>query len=418
MFNATGIARFIHQLAIGKRRILAYRSTPMKRILFLFNHDAGHQVAHLANVAVATARLHPQFTCTIAYATPAIRQRLDSLIAPDDRARLEWIELRLEGLAGLAGRLGDVLLPASRLLRLRQFAQLFSQSDAVVSTERTCLRARHYLTPERMPAFVMIPHGAGDRNVSYHPDFAKFDRVLVAGPKVVDQMAAHGVAPANLEIVGYPKFESVDLSARLDIFDNDRPTFVYNPHFDPHLSSWYRAGPDLLRWFASDAGQAFNCIFAPHVMLFRKRLHISPEYRVARFRPDVPEEAIDAPNIHIDTGSERLFDMSYLLTADGYIGDVSSQIYEFLVRPRPAFFIDPRKRIDPDESDLLIFRKAGPVVGSAAALALLLSDHERIGTEHETAQRELFAYTFDLGERTAADRAATAIAALVSATDP
>lgn len=390
----------------------------MKRALFLFNHDAGHQVAHLAGVAAASARLHPSITSTIAYATPGIRQRLEALIAPDDAAILDWAELSLTGWSGTLAKAGDAVLPASRLLRLKQFAPLFAQSDIVVSTERTCLRAKRYLGSEETPLFAMIPHGAGDRNVSYHPDFARFDKVLVAGRKVVDQMVAHGVARDRLEIVGYPKFEGIDLDARPDFFGNGRPTFVYNPHFDPHLSSWYDAGPNLLRWLASEAGQAFNCIFAPHVMLFRKRLHISPEYRVARLRPEVPGEAHAAPNILIDTGSERLFDMSYMLAADGYIGDVSSQIYEFLARPRAAFFIDARSKPDPEDEKWLAFRSAGPVVKSADELARLLPSYRMIGSDHAATQRELFDYTFDVGDRTAAERAADAIAALVSAKGP
>lgn len=390
----------------------------MNRVLFLFNHDAGHQVAHLASVAAATARLHAELHCTIAYATPAIRSRLETLIAPADAALLEWTELTLTGWRRSLAALGDVILPASRLLRLSQFADLFARSAVVVSTERTCLRVKRHLDPARTPAFAMVPHGAGDRNVSYHPDFARFDRVLVAGQKVVDQMTAHGVARDRLEIVGYPKFETIDLTARPDFFGNGRPTFVYHPHFDPHLSSWYDSGPDLLRWFASDQGQQFNCIFAPHVMLFRKALHISPEYRVARRRPDVPAEAAAAPNIVVDTGSARLFDMSYMLGADAYIGDVSSQIYEFLARPRPAFFIDPRARPDPAEDQWLAFRKAGPVASDTASLVAMLPNHARIGHEYAPAQRELFRYTFDIGTATAAERAAGAIAGLVRAKDP
>ena len=389
----------------------------MTRVLFLFNHDAGHQVAHLASVAAATARLHPELRCTIAYATPAIRNRLETLIDPADAARLEWTELALTGRRRALAAVGDVVLPASRLLRLRQYAGLFARSTVVVSTERTCLRVKHHLDPAQTPAFVMVPHGAGDRNVSYHPDFARFDRVLVAGQKVVDQMTAHGVAPERLEIVGYPKFETIDLAAQPDFFGNGRPTFVYNPHFDPHLSSWYDSGPDLLRWFASAQGQQFNCIFAPHVMLFRKTLHVSPEYRVARRRPDVPPVALAAPNILVDTDSERLFDMSYMLGADAYIGDVSSQIYEFLARPRPAFFLDTRSKIDPAEDQWLAFRQAGPVARSAANLIAKLPDLAHIGSEYAPAQREIFSYTFDIGSITAAERAAAAIVGLVSAKD-
>jgi CDP-glycerol glycerophosphotransferase (TagB/SpsB family) len=43
----------------------------------------------------------------------------------------------------------------------------------------------------------------------------------------------------------------------------------------------------------------------------------------------------------VDLGSLRSIDMSYTSTADIYIGDVSSQVYEFLAKPRPCIFLNP-----------------------------------------------------------------------------
>ena len=39
---------------------------PVMRVVFLFNHDAAHQVAHLAGIAAAMARLHPEVETVIA----------------------------------------------------------------------------------------------------------------------------------------------------------------------------------------------------------------------------------------------------------------------------------------------------------------------------------------------------------------
>ncbi|MFV0645022.1 MAG: hypothetical protein ACK5NN_11080 [Sphingomonadaceae bacterium] len=395
----------------------------MGRAVFLFNHDAGHQVAHLAGIAAATARLYPEIKTVIAYASPSIRSRLDALISQEDAALIQWETLPLPRWARAAARLFDRILPASRLLRLRMNLPVFATANMVISTERTCLRVKKHLPARQTPLFAKVPHGAGDRSVAYHPDYKLFDYSFVAGQKVVDQLTAHGVEREKLIIIGYPKFEEVDLASRPDFFGNGRPTFVYNPHFDPHLSSWYDAGPDLLRWFASKAGQNMNCIFAPHVMLFRKELHVSPEYRIARRRPDIPKEALSASNILIDLDSPRLFDMSYTLGSDGYIGDVSSQIYEFLVRTRPVFFIDGRPvtgknaTAGRNESDdqWHLFWKAGPVVHSAAELVNMLPDFQSIGTSYRPAQEEIFSYTIDMGDRPASERAAQAIAQLIGA---
>lgn len=45
------------------------------------------------------------------------------------------------------------------------------------------------------------------------------------------------------------------------------------------------------------------------------------------------------PNLHIDIGSDCSIDMTHTEAADIYLGEVSSQICEFLVRPRPCIFL-------------------------------------------------------------------------------
>ena len=386
----------------------------MKRVIFLFNHDAAHQVAHLAGIAAATARLHPVLDCVVAYATPALRSRIEALISEQDAALFTWRELSLPLWAQAFSALFDNLFPASRLLRLRVFTKMFAEADMVVSTERTCLSVKTRLTEAQTPIFVRVPHGSGDRSVTFHPDHRKFDLSLVAGQKLADQLIKNGVSGDRIQIVGYSKFEQFELAARPKFFSNDRPTFVYNPHFDPHLSSWYDAGPDLLRWFASAQGQQFNLIFAPHVMLFRKAFHISPEYKVSRRRPSIPDEAKAADNILIDTDGPRLFDMSYMLGAEAYIGDASSQLYEFLVRPRPVYLLDPNSALQDEGADALPFLATGPAFTDVGDLLLRLSDWKAIGTAYRKTQEQLFAYTFDTAQKPATERAADAISAALS----
>ncbi len=383
------------------------------RVVFLFNHDAAHQVAHLAGIAAAMTRTHPEVETVIAYAGPMIRTRIEGLIDEKSAGAIRWHELTLGPIARTAAGVLDKVLPASRLMRLRSHVPLFASADMIVSTERTCLRLKKRIPADAMPLFAKVPHGAGDRSVSYHPDYRRFDRSFVAGRKVVDQLVAHGVEPEKLVVIGYPKFENIDLAARPDLFDTKRPTVVYNPHFDPNLSSWYDHGPDILRWFASEAGQRFNLIFAPHVMLFRKELHVSPEYGIARRRSDIPEEARTAANILIDTDSPRLFDMTYTLAADAYLGDASSQIYEFLVRPRPAFFFDARRDVKAEDDEWHLFWECGPVVRRVDELTGLLPEMQAIGERYRARQEELFAYTIDLGDRPASERAADAIVAAI-----
>ena len=110
---------------------------PVMRVVFLFNHDAAHQVAHLAGIAAAMARLHPEVETVIAYASSAIRARIEGLVGDTGGAAIRWYELTLGPVARTVAGLFDKVLPASRLMRLNAHVPLFASADMIVSTERT-----------------------------------------------------------------------------------------------------------------------------------------------------------------------------------------------------------------------------------------------------------------------------------------
>jgi hypothetical protein len=385
-----------------------------REILFLFNHDAPHQVAHLAGIVRTMMQDHPDLILTCAVGTPDISRRLRALLPEHLPGRLGWLDLGLPIWEDVPLSLIDGVAPARRIARLNHHSARLGKAAIIVSAERTCLSLRDKWPAGHPTRFVHVPHGAGDRTVTYHQRKSAFDLILVSGPKAARELESRAGVPASkIRIVGYPKFDTVDLTVRARLFDNDNPVILYNPHFDPFLSSWYREGPALLDWFASAEGAGYNLVFAPHIMLFRKPVHISPEYHVARMRPGIRARWRAAPNILIDTTSQRLVDMSYTLAADAYIGDVSSQIYEFLARPRPAFFID---RFSTDRRSLegrLAAWSAGDVVPAAQAIPPLLAQMKARGAHYSDAQAALFADTFSLDPaRTASSRAAGAIAEL------
>lgn len=364
------------------------------RIGFLFNHDAAHQVAHSVGIMLAYAARNPGDT-VIALVSPALKDAVGKLVGG---AKVEWVDFRPGPVARSVAPAFDRVAPFSRKAALAANLEVIANLDALVATERTCLWAKRELG-HRAPKFIYVPHGAGDRGVTYHPELAQFDLLLVPGRKwVAAGLVEHLVHSQNaIEIVGYPKFDFVGNSPTDSFFANGNPVFVYNPHFDPWLSSWYDFGPKIIQWFA--AHPEYNLIFAPHVMLFRKRFHWSLEYKTGRFRPDIPEIA---PNILVDIDSPKLFDMSYMRAADAYIGDASSQIYEFMSDPRPAFFIDPH-------GVPIHHWAAGPVVKSVDALVSALPNFKTIGAQFEPVQRALFEETFDPSPIPASQRAADAI---------
>jgi hypothetical protein len=380
------------------------------QVCFLYNHDAGHQVAHSIGIAAALTEHHPAIRTVIAYGSPDIRREILKHLTEAQVAALGWLDLGLPGWADAALGPLNRLFPLRRLARLWAGARRLRAFDMIVSTERTCLTLKRRWRA-RGPTFVFAPHGAGDRNVTYHRAMRDFDLMLLSGQKVVDQMVAHGIISADkCRIIGYAKFDRLKGRTPERFFDNPNPVFLYNPHFDPVLSSWYDHGPRIIDWFA--AHPQYNLIVAPHVMMFYKAFHISPEYKRGRRRPDIDPAWRQCPNIRIDVDSERLFDMSYTLAADAYIGDVSSQVYEFLYRPRAAFFIDVHSGKTPGQQPPAYeMWESGPVVTDSEGLFALLPRWQDFAAQYRVEQERLMAYTADTSDpRSAGERGAAAIA--------
>jgi hypothetical protein len=224
----------------------------------------------------------------------------------------------------------------------RSNAPDLSRYDSIFTVEDTAFRLFEGWPANARPRKIYMPHGAGDGTVGFSPRLRSFDYILLAGPKSAERMLALGhIRPDNHREVGLVKLETAERLARASgpLFDNARPTILYNSHKTRGLKSWRRFIEPMLADFA--ASDRYNLIVAPHVKLFRRRS--------AKTRADW--EARSTDTVLIDTGSDRSVDMSYTRAADIYVGDISSQVYEFLAEPRPCVFLNPHNvdwRDDPD----------------------------------------------------------------------
>ncbi|NJC06217.1 hypothetical protein GGQ97_002010 [Sphingomonas kaistensis] len=361
-----------------------------RRIAFLYVGGV-HHVAHTLPVAAALSR-HEDVEVSAFCADAAVEAEVRGLLADFPDARVDVRRLKRIGLLDRFGRPSLAKLPM--LWRSRGLLRRF---DALVSAECTTIALRRMGVTR--PLFFCQPHGAGDRAISFEPRFRRFDRVLVAGPKSARRMVDNGVSPDRVRQVGYPKAEYLADQARAATrpFDNDRPTVLYNPHFRAELSSLAQA-PAIVR--AITAGCDVNVIVAPHIRAFEN----ASEEDLDRWRSlAVPGRVL------VDTGSPRMIDMSHVAVADLYLGDVSSQVYEFLLlKPRPCLFINAhgvRWSGDPDYA----FWRLGEVVAPAdvvPGIRTALGDPDRF----VEAQRAAVAETFG-SLKGSADRSAAAILA-------
>jgi hypothetical protein len=383
----------------------------MKRICFLFNHDQTHQLAHSLPIALALAA-RGTHRIVIAYVREAIGAEIIRQADPALLARVELVQLALKrgGSRLLAGAF-ERLVPATKLLIYRDNLDFFRSFEAVVVSEKTTLllKTRYGLSDLKL---IHTRHGAGDRAIGFNRESAGFDLVLVSGPKIAERlMAEAGLKQEQIALVGYPKFDLCADNRFADTFPAPaRPVVLYNPHPSPRLSSWFKHGAAVLEAFR--AQDRYNLIFAPHVMLFQRQLVVTVDPpSLARVRP--PGPAITAaPRIHSDPGSAASSDMSYTNRADIYLGDVSSQVYEFLHSLRPCLFLNSHGVAWQNDPNYLHWR-AGPVLDSPDRLLDAIDAAVDSHPDYAPTQQALIDATFSLSPTPSAERAADAITAFL-----
>jgi hypothetical protein len=376
------------------------------RVGFLFNHYAVHQVPHAAPYAFELSRKHPQFEVVIACSSDPELEAAKTIgtLYPGYRCTFERLDppRYYQAVDHIVSRLSF----KRKKMVLRNNLDFFRSLDALVAPERHCilLRTSYGLEDLKM---IHTRHGAGDRKGGFDDKSGAFDLTILPGQKYIDRLAELGhLETSCYAVAGWPKFEVVrGLDSRpRRFFADDKPVVVYNPHFNQSVSSWRKMGLQVLEFFAEN--RDYNLIFAPHVVLFKRSI---------RHRASIPKTYRDIPNILIDTDSPALADMSYMLAADIYLGDVSSQVYEFLLEPRPCVFLNGhgvRWENDPYHLHWTLGQVVSDVETELRpALEQAFSSHSHFLPK----QCEAFAYTFRSDpDSTAAQRGADAIAEFLS----
>ncbi len=366
------------------------------RVCFLFNAQR-HQLLHGLSTAVSLGR-RPGFEVTIA--SPAVGH-LDyarSLIARLGEAPVRYHRIASPILSLAQGLVGGEVPP--KALTLLTAARWLNGFDAIALPERTSMLLKRLGVTR--PRFIHLDHGAGDRAAGFDRRIADFDFVLMAGEKHRARMRREGlVREGRHAVVGYPKFEAADAARDADVrpFADGRHVVLYNPHFSD-LGSWERFGPEVLKAFAHQ--DRYNLIVAPHVRL------LDGKAATARWAGLLAEyEAV--PHILIDRASDRSIDMTWTTLADVYLGDVSSQVYEFLRVPRPCVFLNAGG-VDWRGDENYGHWRFGPVLDSTTDLVDAIDAARANHNGFVAAQVAGFAETFSMAEEPASERAARAIA--------
>lgn len=380
---------------------------PLK-LAFLYNHEVPHQVAHTAPVLREMLIRHSDIDVTVLTSTPEQKDIVLSGLGPELSARTQFIDLETRKSDSGLRKAANAVVPARRVSVLQENLDTLGKFDVFIVPESTSLMLKTQFGLDHLK-FILTHHGAGDRAVTEKVSIRDFDFVLVPGEKLEKRHKEHGlIRDGDYAVAGYPKFDFVAHGGAPKLFDNDNPVVLYNPHFDPHLSSWYTMGEAVLDTFV--ANPDLNLIFAPHIMINQRKVHTSVEHKRVRRRKPLSKRFLNVPNIHIDLGSPRSVDMTYTRAADIYLGDVSSQIYEFLYQRRPTIFLNSHNA-DWHGNPLYFNWTTGPVLDSVEGLIQAVRSAQGTHADYLPAQNFAFEDTFDLTEGKSSVKAADAVAA-------
>lgn len=365
-------------------------------VAFLFNAQ-DHQIPHGLPVACELSRLHPDMAVTVLVRTDEQLALCERLARFHPGHRLAFRRLRPPWpVAALGDAMGN-----PKALVLWANRTLLGRFDALVVPERTTILLKRMGVTG--PRFIHLAHGAGGADRPGDERLRRFDLLLMPNERrLADIEAAGNARPGRAAVIGGVKMDLVRRMSeeRPRLFPNDRPTVVYNPHHRAGTTSWTAMGMAVLDHFA--AGRDYNLVFAPHVRLFDP-----PRRHRARFRRFQGLE-----HVRIDLGSTASIDMTYTLGADVYLGDLSSQVLEFLVRPRPVLFLNPGRIGWRDDADFANWN-LGPVVDSVDDMAAALAERDRWQPGYADRQRRAFAAAFPTLAEPASTTGARAIAAFL-----
>lgn len=380
-------------MAIVQENKLVMEKSKKIAILFL---DEIHHVYHFISVAAELAKTNQVHILTHTGDQTFLEDTL-KLIGPNN---VVVEKLPTATFRAITDKLKGRKLPRKGFWLKKNKTYILNNFDAIIFTDyfhKYLLNARG---ENKNPKFIKFPHGVAGRAYGYNKDLLDFDLHVLFGQYYYDQLRVKNLLSKENVVVGYPKLDVLKNVKTDSIFKDNKPTVLYNPHFSPPFSSWHFCGKEILEFFLLN--KDYNLIFAPHINLFNKvggdDMH------------SVAEKYFNAKNIHIDLGSENSVNMTYLNSADIYLGDVSSQSFEFMINPRPCIFLNPGEIDYKNDLDYRFWR-CGEVLNSVKNLKTALdSAPEKFKDTYKTIQEKVTQENFYFEEgSTASERAAKEI---------
>jgi len=367
-----------------------------KRVGFLYFEEI-HHIPHFIRIATELSKNDDYIVDILTFNNS--HEYLFKLITLLDSKNIVVKQLKRPFLRQIIDNITGRKKP-SPIFLYKKYKKLLLNYDALVFTEKNHKYVYKYRGENKKPYLILVNHGPAGRGYSFQPSVMLFDLTLLPGTFYVNRLKKENLLIPNYAIVGYSKFDVITKeNQNIKLFNNNKQTVLYNPHFNKINSSWYNHGKQVLEYFYNS--EDYNLIFAPHIYLFNRKGFLKPS--------EINEKYFKKDNLHIDLGSINSSNMTYDYNSDIYLGDVSSQVYEFQVKSRPCIFINT-ERIDWKDNINYRFWQTGDVIESIVELDKTLKNLDYNKEAYLKIQKQFFKENFLIDENyTASEKGAIAI---------
>lgn len=316
-----------------------------KRVLFLYRPGI-HHLFHSLYIAIELSKIQNEYEVCILNTGLDMHKIIKVEIAKLD-AKINYIN---------RSTLFTVLSKAyTNIIKLNK--KILRKSDVILTASYGIPR---YLQQYKLcDSFVIFTrHGVGDRAFTFHKDLYEYDCVFIPSKKMYDQFKELSILEklkSYLQI-DYCKFDYLfyNPKEKLNIFNNDLPVILYNPHYNKKISSFYRDAEKIVNTILES--KKYNIILSPHPL-------INKWYFLERIKLHFPK----SERLFKDWSSIHKVNFDYMKIADIYLGDVSSSIYEWLYFNKPMIFYNSHN-VDWKKNPYYRFWNLGYVVNNIEEL--------------------------------------------------
>ena len=301
-------------LTYTKRIDMSFR----KRVLFLYRPGI-HHLFHSLYIAIEFSKIQDEYEVAILNTGLDLHKTIKLEISKHN-AKINYINRSL---------LFSVLNKTYKNV-IRFNKDIIRESDVILTASWGIPRfLQQYNLRDRVVIFTR--HGANIGDNEYDKGLPEYDCVFITSEKMYDQLKELSIL-INLKSylrIEYCKFDYLFNNPGLEknLFDNDLPVILYNPHFQKHRSSLYNAGEKIID--AIVKSNKYNVILSPHPL-------VNKWHFLDRIKLKFPK----SDKLIKDWSSIHQVNFDYMRKADVYLGDTSSSIYEWLYFNKPMILYD------------------------------------------------------------------------------